>query len=67
RIDALARAIANRLLHEPTLRLKALEPGHGHGAVELLRELFALPRGEVPAAPLEEGAEIRQLRSDAGA
>jgi glutamyl-tRNA reductase len=65
RIDALARAITTRLLHEPTLRLKALEPGHGHGAVELLRELFALPRSEAEASA--DDAEVRQLRRDRSA
>jgi glutamyl-tRNA reductase len=65
RIDALARAITTRLLHEPTLRLKALEPGHGHGAVELLRELFALPRSETEASA--DDAEVRQLRRDRSA
>jgi glutamyl-tRNA reductase len=43
RIEALARSVAGRLLHEPTLRLKSLEAGRGHGSVELLRELFGLP------------------------
>jgi glutamyl-tRNA reductase len=65
RIDALARAIAARLLHEPTVRLKALDPGHGHGSIELLRELFALPRaGETASA---DDADVRPLRRDRGA
>ena len=65
RIDALAHAIAARLLHEPTVRLKALDPGHGHGSIELLRELFALPRaGETASA---DDAEVRPLRRDRGA
>jgi glutamyl-tRNA reductase len=65
RIDALAHAIASRLLHEPTVRLKALEPGHGHGSIELLRELFALPRGGEPAAA--DDAEVHELRRESGA
>ncbi|MGD0197460.1 MAG: glutamyl-tRNA reductase [Solirubrobacteraceae bacterium] len=68
RIDALAHAVAARLLHEPTLRLKALEVGRGHRAVELLRELFAL-EGEAAAAQEQDAAapqsgEVRQLRAD---
>jgi glutamyl-tRNA reductase len=65
RIDALAHAIASRLLHEPTVRLKALEPGHGHGSIELLRDLFALPRGGEPAAA--DAAEVHELRRESGA
>jgi glutamyl-tRNA reductase len=49
RIDAVARAVASRLLHEPTIRLKGLETGRRHGAVELLRDLFALAEAEEPA------------------
>jgi glutamyl-tRNA reductase len=43
RVEAIARAVTARLLHEPTLRLKDLEPGRSHRSVELLRELFGLP------------------------
>ncbi|HEX2702612.1 MAG TPA: glutamyl-tRNA reductase, partial [Solirubrobacteraceae bacterium] len=45
RIAAVASAVAARLLHEPTLRLKALDAGHAHGSLELLRDLFGLDRG----------------------
>jgi glutamyl-tRNA reductase len=66
RIAALARAVAARLLHEPTLRLKALEAGHGHRAVELLRELFALDGAEPVEreAAWEQGDNVRPLRAD---
>ncbi len=71
RIAALARAVATRLLHEPTLRLKALEAGHGHRSVELLRELFGLDAGAsdapVAAEPdpaREQGDNVRPLRAD---
>ncbi len=40
RIEAMARAVANRILHEPTIRLRSLDPAAGHRRVELLRELF---------------------------
>jgi glutamyl-tRNA reductase len=68
RIEALARAVATRLLHEPTVRLKALEEGHGHRVVELARELFALDGaqagGKRDAAPQTERDNVRPLRAD---
>jgi glutamyl-tRNA reductase len=47
RVAALARAVAQRLLHEPTLRMKA---AGGHGRLQLIRELFGLDEGVAPAA-----------------
>ena len=58
RIDAIARAVMQRLLHEPTVRLKGLEHEGGHGRLAVLRELFGLD--EVPeesAAPNAAAAE----------
>ena len=46
RVEAIARAVMQRLLHEPTIRMKALEHGGGHGRLAVLRELFGLD--EVP-------------------
>lgn len=74
RVDAIARAVLNRLLHEPTLRMKALRDDRVHARMALVRELFdlgdaspaALPdEGSGPPAPAEnlEGlAEVRELR-----
>ena len=46
RLDAMARAISARLLHEPTLRLKASAAGDGRDRdVRALRELFGLEPG----------------------
>ncbi|HEX7298370.1 MAG TPA: glutamyl-tRNA reductase [Solirubrobacteraceae bacterium] len=49
RIEAVARAVMQRLLHEPTIRLKE----SGHGRQQVLRELFGLedvaPGEESPA------------------
>ena len=42
RVEALARAVVARLLHEPTIRLEASTPSACHGSIELLRDLFAL-------------------------
>ncbi len=42
RTEAIARAVANRLLHEPTIRLRALSGARRHATLELVRELFGL-------------------------
>jgi len=60
RVEALARAVAKRLLHEPTLRAKALDAEHRHARLQVLRELFGLEEDALPAeAP---PAEVRALR-----
>jgi glutamyl-tRNA reductase len=57
RIEAVARAVANRLLHEPTIRLKSM----GHGRQQLARDLFGLDEGTTEA--IDEPAEnVRALR-----
>jgi glutamyl-tRNA reductase len=57
RIEVMARAIARRLLHEPTLRMKRMDHDRVHLRMQVLRELFAL--GEPGATP--ELAEVREL------
>ncbi|CAN5577240.1 glutamyl-tRNA reductase [soil metagenome] len=42
RIALVARAVASRLLHEPTVRLKDAPRERAHAHMHLLRELFAL-------------------------
>jgi glutamyl-tRNA reductase len=61
RMQAMARAIASRLLHEPTLRLKrASGEDDAYVFVSALRELFRL---DATAEALEgEDAEVRPLR-----
>jgi len=61
RVRAMARAIASRLLHEPTLRLKRSgDEDDAFAKVAALRELFGL---DPESGPLEaEDAEVRQLR-----
>jgi glutamyl-tRNA reductase len=67
RIDALARAIVNRLLHAPTARMKELRDDRVHARMALVRDLFGLSdeeRGlqiEELAEP-ESVAEVRELR-----
>jgi len=63
RVRAVARAVMNRLLHEPTLRIKRTADGRTHGRMQLARDLFGLD----DAAPAEEEAaeapaEVRELR-----
>jgi len=60
RVEALARAIAKRLLHEPTARVKGLEASRRHARLQLLRELFGLDEAAPEAA--EQPAEVRELR-----
>jgi glutamyl-tRNA reductase len=62
RVEAVARSVASRLLHEPTLRLKRNEGDRAHARLQVLRELFALDE-PVPEAAEEPGpAEVRELR-----
>ena len=44
-----------RLLHEPTIRLKARSGGHGR--LQVLRELFGLDEAPPRPAPPPSGAE----------
>jgi glutamyl-tRNA reductase len=67
RIDALARAVVNRLLHDPTVRMKELRDDRVHARMALVRDLFSLERedGAFDASELsedEELAEVRELR-----
>ncbi len=66
RIEAVARAVMGRLLHEPTIRLRSLNGDRGHASLELFRELFGLREdgpGEQPAS--EELAEVHDLSAHA--
>ena len=61
RVEAVARAVANRLLHEPTLQVKSADGGHRHARMHVLRELFGLEE----TAQSAEGdlAEVRPIRA----
>jgi glutamyl-tRNA reductase len=63
RVEAIARAVMSRLLHEPTIRLRSLGEDRGHASLELVRELFGL-REDEPATqePTGELAEVHDLR-----
>jgi glutamyl-tRNA reductase len=60
RAEAIARAVMNRLLHEPTLRLRTMTEGRSHGRLQIMRELFGLE-----GAP--EGTEQIADATDPGA
>ena len=63
RVEAMARAVMNRVLHEPTIRLKTLGDGRGHGRLETIRELFGLEEGAGDAVEQEAAAgNVRHLR-----
>lgn len=53
RIEAVARAVVNRLLHEPTIRLRSLSEERSHANLQLLRELFGLAE-DAPAEAAEQ-------------
>jgi glutamyl-tRNA reductase len=66
RVQALVQAVVNRLLHDPTIRMKELRDDRVHLRMAIVRELFALEVAEGVAsaemADEEPLAEIRQLR-----
>ena len=63
RVEAIARAVMSRLLHEPTIRLRSLGEDRGHASLELVRELFGL-REEDSSIQETSGklAEVHDLR-----
>ena len=64
RVEAMARAIASRILHEPTLRLKrAAEDADAYQQVAALRDLFGL---DSTTEPEGAGAEVRSLHRRSG-
>ena len=63
RVEDMARAIVNRLLHEPTLRMKELRDDRVHARMALVRELFGLSSDEVaPEAP-DAGQGLAEVRA----
>jgi len=66
RIEAVARAVMSRLLHEPTIRLRSFSEERGHASLELVRELFGLREdaaSQSQSPPAAELAEVHDLRS----
>ena len=62
RVETIAQTVVNRLLHEPTLRLRQLDPDHRHARLQLLRELFGLDNEAVAEDLGRPAAEVRALR-----
>jgi glutamyl-tRNA reductase len=62
RIEAVARAVMQRLLHEPTIRLKTPDEAHAHGRQQLLLELFGLEEGSAAAEPPAVDAPADNVR-----
>ena len=56
RVEAIARAVMSRLLHEPTIRLRSHGEARGHASIELVRELFGLSDEEAPAADVHRSS-----------
>jgi glutamyl-tRNA reductase len=63
RIEAVARAVANRLLHEPTIRLRSLSQERSHASLQVVRELFGLREDDDEGSERSEAelAEIHDL------
>ncbi|HEX3391657.1 MAG TPA: glutamyl-tRNA reductase [Solirubrobacteraceae bacterium] len=61
RVEAIARAVVSRLLHEPTIRLRSLSSERGHASLQLVRELFGLdtPQGGTPHSGGQAGEDPR--------
>jgi glutamyl-tRNA reductase len=63
RLGVMARALVNRLLHEPTLRLKSGETGYAH--LHALRELFDL-EPDLGAPTVAEVTDLEERRRRRG-
>ena len=69
RVDAIARTIVNRLLHEPTLQMKEMRDDRVHARMALVREMFGLSVEEGVSGGIAEPdpeladrlAEVREL------
>jgi glutamyl-tRNA reductase len=65
RVEAVARAIVNRLLHDPTVRMKELRDERVHARMALVRDLFGISEDAVLDAAVTEAprGEVRDLRA----
>jgi glutamyl-tRNA reductase len=63
RVQAIARTVVNRLLHDPTTRMKELRDDRVHARMALVRDLFGLEVDErsYEAPAVEQLAEVHQL------
>jgi glutamyl-tRNA reductase len=68
RVEAIARAVVNRLLHHPTARIKELSDDRVHARMALVRELFDLSvedteLADSAPAPVEAKGTVADIRS----
>jgi glutamyl-tRNA reductase len=68
RIEAIARAVVNRLLHHPTARMKELQDDRVHARMALVRDLFDLSvedaeLADSAPAPVEGEGSVSDIRS----
>lgn len=67
RVEAMARAVLGRLLHEPTIRLRSFSAERGHASLQLVRELFGLDEEPARGDGIEDSrgelAEVRSIES----
>jgi glutamyl-tRNA reductase len=63
RIELLARTVAQRLLHDPTLQLRSHNSGEAgsHGRVEIVRELFGLDAAVEAGRKLHDDEQVNVL------
>jgi glutamyl-tRNA reductase len=67
RLEAMAKAIASRLLHEPTLRMKrSAGEEEAYLYVSALRELFGLEAAEIEPESGDQGNVTELRRADPG-
>jgi glutamyl-tRNA reductase len=62
RVEALAQAVVNRILHEPTLRMKGMADDRIHLRMQVIRDLFGLEEEQEQPAEERPLAEVRALR-----
>ncbi|HMJ02776.1 MAG TPA: glutamyl-tRNA reductase, partial [Conexibacter sp.] len=62
RVEAIAQAIVNRLLHEPTLRMKQMSDDRVHLRTQVVRELFGLEETVEGVDAEQPLADVRPLR-----
>jgi glutamyl-tRNA reductase len=67
RVQALAAAVVNRLLHDPTVKMKELQDDRVHARMAIVRELFGLEVDQAMPEALSQHpeplAEVRELRA----
>jgi len=65
RIDALARAVVSRLLHDPTVRMKEMRDERVHARMALVRDLFGISAedGTFAGEELPEDEELAEVRT----